>query len=69
MCELWHFRRFCSGILDPMLGDSDKMLGNWQIKSSQNLEPKSGGKFPQLSTDGTSRLKYVQLTHKYLRNI
>ena len=46
---------FCSGILDQMLGDLDKMIGNWKNKSSENLEPKFGGNLPQLSTEGISR--------------
>ena len=31
-----------------MLGDLDKMLGNWKNKSLENLEPKFGGNLPQL---------------------
>ena len=31
-----------------MLGDLDKMLGNWQNKCSEKLEQKFGGNFPQL---------------------
>jgi hypothetical protein len=35
-----------------MLGDLDKMLGNWQNKCLENLEEKFGGNFPQLFTGG-----------------
>jgi len=38
-----------------MLGDLDKMLGIWKIKSLENLEKTFGRNHPQLSTGGISR--------------
>ena len=43
--------------LDQMLGDLDKMLGNWNNKCSEKLEQKFGGNFLQLLTGGISREK------------
>jgi hypothetical protein len=42
-----------------MLGDLDKMLGNWKNKSSENLEQKFGGNFPKLFTWEISRQKKI----------
>jgi hypothetical protein len=35
------------------------MLGNWENKSSENLEQKFGGNFPQLFTGRILRKKYI----------
>jgi hypothetical protein len=52
-----------------MLGDLDKMLGNWKNKSLENLEQQLGGNFPQLFTGEISRKKYIPDIPKCLRNL
>ena len=52
-----------------MLGDLDKMLGNWKNKCSEKLVEKFGKIFPQLYKWGISRKKYIPDIPKCLRNL
>ena len=52
-----------------MLGDLDKMLGNWKNKSLEKLDQKFGGNFPKLFRRGISRKKYIPDITKCLRNL